>query len=597
MKTLIKINNILCKNKLITFALGGIVGVVVFLSLYGFLVLDFTNVSWLKHSNDLEGLWDLTQHYYGWIEYRNAPWRFPIGLLENVCANPISVAYTDSIPLFAIIFKVLSPILPSQFQYFGLFELITYILVGGFGALITYKYSKNSIYNILSAFLFVISPVLTKRVFYHSALSAHFLILASILIWIYRDEISDKMFVVYQSILMMCCTLINPYYVPMCMGILLLELLSEFIIKRRYLYTVISAIIPGICSLIIGYPLGLFYGNVSASGAAIEKVSFNLNQLINPYNPMLVHWGKTHYFEDHTYSSIIPSMPLVTDWQMEGNAYLGLGVIALVIIAIVLVVKSIVKHEEIDEAKRKKKISIGISIIVGIVIFTLLALGPSPSLGSKVLYTIPWPEKIYKLFAIFRTAGRLIWPVYYGIMAVSLIIIASSFKGKTATIILIAFSLLQVIDIYPSLRDKEKAFDNVTSNEEDKYVNQLAASDVWQYLGCNSDEIIFDIPTQTTICLSPYWSCTFEDFAIENDLKMSASYCSRDVSSLGDSYANENYEKRKNGEKFEDVIYVYLFDFMLEDDLDKGLNIYKYNDITIGTDRNLDGFDELVSVE
>lgn len=47
----------------------------------------------------------------------------------------VSVLYTDSIPLFAIFFKALSPLLPETFQYFGLFGLMCYMLNGGFAGI------------------------------------------------------------------------------------------------------------------------------------------------------------------------------------------------------------------------------------------------------------------------------------------------------------------------------------------------------------------------------------------------------------------------------------------------------------------------------
>ena len=106
-----KLNNLL-RIPGFTFLWGVAVGVVTFLLLYGVAVLNPVNVNWLRHSNDLEGLWDLSQHYLGWVAYRKTPWTFPIGMTEGITAEPISVVYTDSIPLFALFFKALSPLLP-----------------------------------------------------------------------------------------------------------------------------------------------------------------------------------------------------------------------------------------------------------------------------------------------------------------------------------------------------------------------------------------------------------------------------------------------------------------------------------------------------
>ena len=97
--------------------LGTAMGAILFLYLYGTAVLVPTYDAWLLNGEDLN------QHYLGWEFYRNSPWTFPVGLIQGLTVEPVSVIYTDSIPLLALIFKVLSPVLPETFQYFGLFGI------------------------------------------------------------------------------------------------------------------------------------------------------------------------------------------------------------------------------------------------------------------------------------------------------------------------------------------------------------------------------------------------------------------------------------------------------------------------------------------
>ena len=119
------------------FLIGALIGAVLFVLIYGFSVLNVTNDAWLMTGKDLQ------QHYIGWKYYRDAAWNFPIGLHDGL-THPymVSVLYTDSIPLFAIFFKALSPLLPETFQYFGLFGLMCYMLNGGFAALIVAKFGR-----------------------------------------------------------------------------------------------------------------------------------------------------------------------------------------------------------------------------------------------------------------------------------------------------------------------------------------------------------------------------------------------------------------------------------------------------------------------
>ncbi len=118
----------------ILLAAGGLIGAVIFIICYGFAVLDVTNDGWLLKGGDL------MQHYVGWKAYRQSPWQFPIGMTEGlIYPDETCVIYTDSIPLFAIFFKLLSPLLPETFQYFGLWGIMSFILMGGISAVILRK--------------------------------------------------------------------------------------------------------------------------------------------------------------------------------------------------------------------------------------------------------------------------------------------------------------------------------------------------------------------------------------------------------------------------------------------------------------------------
>lgn len=87
-------------QKLVTYALVATVSLLVFISIYGVNVLNPTYTDWLMAGGDAR------QHYMGWNAFRTSEWLFPFGL-ENNLAYPykVSVIFTDSLPLFAIILK------------------------------------------------------------------------------------------------------------------------------------------------------------------------------------------------------------------------------------------------------------------------------------------------------------------------------------------------------------------------------------------------------------------------------------------------------------------------------------------------------------
>lgn len=97
--------------------LSGIIGAIVFVFIYGTKVLNVTETEWIFRVGDL------SQHQLGWEFFRKADWSFPIGLFNTLSyPNYASIIFTDSIPLFAVIFKIFSEILPETFQYFGIYR-------------------------------------------------------------------------------------------------------------------------------------------------------------------------------------------------------------------------------------------------------------------------------------------------------------------------------------------------------------------------------------------------------------------------------------------------------------------------------------------
>ena len=127
-------NSITKKEVIKIFLIGGLIGAVFFLMCYGWQILDVTNDGWLLSGEDI------SQHYIGWKFYRASAWHFPIGQIDGILYPDTScIVFSDSIPLFAIFFKLISPILPETFQYFGIWGFVSYILVGGLSALIIRK--------------------------------------------------------------------------------------------------------------------------------------------------------------------------------------------------------------------------------------------------------------------------------------------------------------------------------------------------------------------------------------------------------------------------------------------------------------------------
>jgi hypothetical protein len=94
---------------------GGVLGVAWFYIDMGHFAFHPTSTDWLMIYEDG------AQHLLGWLFFRNAFWAFPLGSVSSFC-YPLgtTIGFTDSIPWVAVIAKGISPVLPADFQYFGL---------------------------------------------------------------------------------------------------------------------------------------------------------------------------------------------------------------------------------------------------------------------------------------------------------------------------------------------------------------------------------------------------------------------------------------------------------------------------------------------
>ena len=155
-----------------------IIGIITFVTIYGFVPLDVSNINWIVAGYDEN---DIVQHYAGWLAFRNSDWAWPLGLAKDMAAGEGTIiSFTDSIPIVAIIFKLFRNVLPRSFQYFGIYTIICYVLQSVASFKIIYYKTKNTFFSSVGTILFSFAPIFMERAFRHTALGSQWLILFSI---------------------------------------------------------------------------------------------------------------------------------------------------------------------------------------------------------------------------------------------------------------------------------------------------------------------------------------------------------------------------------------------------------------------------------
>ncbi len=580
-----------------SFFLGVLTGLVFYIIIYEFKTLIPTNVDWLLHSDDLEGSVDLTQHYLGWVFYRNSPWQFPLGLTRGIYSSDVSVIYTDSIPLFAFLFKLLSPILPDNFQYFGLYGLMCYCLMGGFGVLLIRRVCQNPIFHLVGAVFFVSNPILLNRMFLHTALAGHFLIVAGLCLYFYNEKLSYKSRVILWTTLISCGTLINAYFTPMLFGLLFFAIFGDILSKNAaysFAKTSVLLALPVVITALLCYIMGMFYGKVPSKAGGLEVLSFNLNGFFNPLTKLTDFHDHIMGYRDMNYSKWLPGLPLSTAYQNEGFSYLGVGMFVLILLVILIALSKPVNHGRDVVSLRSVLDPIHRSCLILFMLILLgLSLSPVATLGENELYHLPLPTLIHDLWSSFRSTARFIWPVYYCIMAMTISyvgrLISDSAKphGRHLWLmILTAACVLQLLDLSPGYLEKWEAF-----LRSEPYESRLS-DPLWDELGKNSTNIVFYPPTEYGLYEDGKTSVEFEIYAQKHHLTLNNSYMSRNLCSQADEATLAHFDSMAAGSTYPREIYVF-FDCIAPKDLPDPhtyhLKYFKLNGYTVAvsTDHHL----------
>lgn len=424
--------SILKKRKYYYIMLGGILGACLFLLIYGVQILDVTYDSWLMNGQDLN------QHYIGWTAYRFSDWQFPLGMHNGLTfPGSISVLYTDSIPLFAIFFKIFRSFLPQTFQYFGLFGLLCFILNGAASSWIVSKFHKNILVVSLFTILFTVSPIILQRLYVHTALAAQFLQLFSFGIWVRREEFKTiKKTAICWSVLGVLCVLIQSYYLFIVGGIMCGFLLQDLLETKNWkkLLCIFAVFFTSV--LLVTYLIGGFSGSPSLGSVGFGLYSANLNTF---YNPM-------------GYSRILSDLQTGAG-QYEGFSYMGLGFLCLVVVSImgiiIVAVHSLAVHQGRKLWKHHKNavISWGITISV----FLLLALTNNAMIGNVQIWNIPLPSWLESLVAVVRSSGRFIWCVFYFTLILAVYMLGEVKKKHFVTAAVIFLFAVQIFDLSAKL--------------------------------------------------------------------------------------------------------------------------------------------------
>jgi len=599
----------------IAFIWGILLGVLCFLVLFGTIVINPVNDAWIM-KRDL----DLRQHYVGWMAFRNSDWTYPIGMINSL-SYPIkmSIVFTDSIPLVAVFFKLIRGILPETFQYFGLFTLACFALQGGFAARILRRITDKAVIWIAMPVIFVLSFPMIQRSFYHTSLTAQWIILLCIDLWMggvaYKTS-KEKMII--WGLVSLLCVGIHTYFLPMALCLLCGSELERLIgggYKNRKPALVVTEIAGAgasfiLCAAVLLYILGAF-SSPSSEEYWVGDFCANLNTFFNSN-------GRTLFLK---------GLPLYGEFQREGLAYLGMGIILVGVVAVVFEIVACVRRHgdnrnDVDgssDGSNEKSMArertivgwvithpTGTSLVVVSVIFVLVSVLPTVTFGDKLLFAVPYSRTVLKIVGIFRSNGRFIWPVMYMIfmwVAYEMDRFGNSVSNKLkngvsgseiveandrlkfgrilVTVIVLICVVTQLVDFYPWLRRKYRKF----HKEYASYITD------WDELGVPEEYehfVIFQDDTTYRIALAYYTQ--------KQGMTTNSFYFARGIEGLIEEENKKHMADIMGNSADEKTVYVFDRE-TYEAVKSSGLHFYKCEKSVCGTVNPIEGRSELTEEE
>ncbi len=502
-----------------------LLGACAFFLTVGFAPLNPNNADWIL------GRLDPTQHYLGWLFFRNGPWTFPVGL------NPLfgldlssSIVYSDSIPLLAIPLKAIDPLLPDRFHYFGLWIFASFLLQAWLSWKILGLYSENTALKLLGCGLFIFFPPMLWRINTpaggHSALVGHFLILWALYL-ILRG--SQRHRTLLWSTLLSIAVLTHFYLFSMIALLWVCDLINHRFIRRdiNNKNVLQEFSLSMLCILFFAWQAGYF---------AITA-SLNNDRGYGFYGMNILG-----LFDAQGWSYILKSPTNPSSWG-EGFAYLGLGAILAGIAALVTLLIPPSQNKDLLKSFLKRHRPLGLLLIF----LTIFAISNHIGFGD-FNFNYPLPAWALKIFDALRSSARLFWPVHYLLLIAFFVAITKCYPKKVAFLILGACFLIQAADTSKGWISNRNQLSE--RNYLEKHNHQLS-NIFWKNAGKQYKALTL-VPS---VNRPPNWE-NFSIYAISHKMKTNAVHMARvDLAKEEESNAKLN-QQINSGTFDQDTLYV-----------------------------------------
>ena len=370
-----------------------------------------------------------------WEYFRAAPLiQWPITALPNygVEWGSIFQGMAGNV-LVALPLKVLSPLLPDQFQYLGLWVVACFIAQAVILQRLFAAAGLGRTERLLGALVVTLSPILLFRigVLMHLDLGGQWLIALSLLLYRNAPARSRRWWVFF-----LVAAAVNVYLFAMTFAVWCAAWWRDEVqpSTRTMSRAVTGFAVGTFAALASLWILGFFSFRDSATGYGFFRV--NAAAFVNPgYSPT------------ESFSVLLDRFGSLRARQFaveegEGFAYVGLApLIALPFLAVAIA------------TRRLRWLRRNAALTVVTTVLFLVAMSNRVVVVRRE-FTYWWPDALLDARQVFRSSGRFAWLLAYVLAVAGWIALSrwSRRTGRLASVVLVAVAVVHVVDIVPGIR-------------------------------------------------------------------------------------------------------------------------------------------------
>ena len=328
----------------------------------------------------------------------------------------------------ALLGKIASALAAAPLNPYGVWVAFCCLLSAAFATLFVFEAGQRSLIAAITASVLVVSAPPFLHRFGHLALLGHFVVIGALYLYL-RDRRALKLWsrAGVWAVWLCLAALISVYTLAMACVIYGASQLRRW----RAEHSPVSAAVKELAVVVlalsaVGAIAGHFNPGPNTTPFAGGFGYFSMN-LASPFWPQ-----RSGLFPG--FDSIIDA----TNGQYEGFNYLGSGAILIVIAAIIINFRQIrasaIQHRELTVA------------LAGLFLF---AVSNRVFLGKVKLLDLDYSWRFDQLLGVFRSSGRMFWPVFYALVLFGLIGVLRRAGAALGVALVLACCLLQLVDTNP----------------------------------------------------------------------------------------------------------------------------------------------------